>query len=100
MRAPLFAGFEGAWLHWNGHCTVTQTRHTPEADMTAHYRAALDQGAAGFRDVLPERFDVAAQGCCAEGSTKRGYLLVADPLGPATRSCAPCGRCSRGGRAA
>lgn len=61
MRAPLFAGFEGAWLHWNGHCTVAHTRHTAETDMAAHYREALHQGATGFRDVLPERFDVAAR---------------------------------------
>ncbi|SDL30546.1 hypothetical protein [Paracoccus chinensis] len=53
MIAPLSAGSAGAWLHWHEHCTVAQTRYTPEADLPAYYRAALDQGATGFREVLP-----------------------------------------------
>lgn len=53
----LFAGFEGAKLHWNGHDTLEQTEHTPETCMAWHYYRAINQGAKGFRDTLPERFN-------------------------------------------
>lgn len=53
----LFAGFEGARLHWNGHCTLEQTEHTPETCMAHNYMQAIKHGAEGFRDTLPERYN-------------------------------------------
>lgn len=76
MNAPLFAGFEGAKLHWNGHDTLLSTGHTPEALMGAHYQEALAQGAVGFRDVMPERFDVTGRWLRARVSVPRGTPIV------------------------
>lgn len=63
MTAPLFAGFETARLHWNGHCVPAATRHTVETDFARHYADALAAGAVGFRDALPERFNPLARWC-------------------------------------
>lgn len=57
MTPPIYAGFEGARLHWNAHDTLIQTRHTPDLNMRGNYRHALERGATGFRDTLPERFN-------------------------------------------
>lgn len=56
MRAPLYAGFESARLHWSGRDLLVDTGHTPEARMRAHYRHAISHGVTGFRDTLPARF--------------------------------------------
>lgn len=37
---PLFAGFEGAMLPWNGHGTLLHARHTPDADIAGHGRVS------------------------------------------------------------
>lgn len=93
MTVPLFAGFEGALLHWSGHDTLLQTRHTPEADMTRHYADAIAQGAVGMRDTLPERFDPAARHACARAEAPNALIVwaaqhfdrPADPVGHVQR---------------
>ncbi len=76
MTAPLFAGFEGARLWWDSHCTLTQTRHTPDADMARHYADALGQGAQGFRDTLPERFNPRQRWTCARQAVPERTPIV------------------------
>lgn len=61
MNPPLYAGFETAKLHWNGHDTVLSTKHTPETNLHQNYAHAEAQGAVGFRDGLLERFSVAGR---------------------------------------
>lgn len=58
MNTPLFAGFEGAKLHWNEHDTLIQTRHVSADNMFRNYQNARNRGAIGFRDTLPERFNI------------------------------------------
>lgn len=99
MTAPLFAGFEGAQLHWNGHDCLIQTRHTPDADMAGNYVRAIAAGAVGFRDALPTRFDPwqrYAAGRVAAGDRLIVWDLVhfdrpADPVGHARRVAALAG---------
>lgn len=75
---PLYAGFEPARLHWNGHCVLEATRHTPETDMARHYGDALAAGAVGFRDAMPERFDAVGRWCAARGATPLRTPIVWD----------------------
>lgn len=57
---PLWAGFECGHLFGN-HDLLTDTRHTPDADMADHYREAREQGALAFRDGLPWRHNMEAR---------------------------------------
>lgn len=75
MTAPLFAGFEGAHLHWSGVDTLVQTRHLPEQDMSRHYADAIAQGAQGFRDTLPERFDPLDRWQCARAEAPNALIV-------------------------
>ena len=72
---PLFAGFEGARLHWNGHDTLIQTRHTPQQDMARHYARAIEQGATGFRDTLPERYSIEDRHACARAEAPNALIV-------------------------
>lgn len=58
---PTFAGFENARLHWNGHDLLESTGHVPWRHMADHYRAAMAEGVANFRDGLPWRHDARAR---------------------------------------
>ena len=51
MFQGIGAGFECATI--GARCLATETRHTPEGDMAAHYRIALDHGCTWARDGLP-----------------------------------------------
>ncbi len=57
----LAAGFECGHLGWCDQDLLIDSRHTPETDMVAHYRAALDMGVTVMRDGLPWRHDPAAR---------------------------------------
>jgi hypothetical protein len=93
MTAPLFAGFEGARLHWNGHCTLSATRHLPGMGMARHYAEAIAHGAQGFRDTLPERFDPLERWTCARAEAPNALIVWSavhfdqpcDPVGHAQR---------------
>ncbi len=90
---PLFAGFEGARLHWNGVDTLIQTRHVPGMGMARHYADAIAQGAQGFRDTLPERFDPLERWQCARAEAPNALIVWSavhfdqprDPIGHAQR---------------
>ncbi|HRO15236.1 MAG TPA: hypothetical protein PLL33_09375 [Paracoccus sp. (in: a-proteobacteria)] len=58
---PLLAGFECGRLHWNGHDLLHSTGHLPDHHMPAHYHTAIAEGAAGARDGLSWRHDIAAR---------------------------------------
>lgn len=93
MTAPLFAGFEGARLHWNGHCTLSATQHVPGMGMARHYADAIAKGAVGFRDTLPERFDPLERWTCARAEAPNALIVWSavhfdqpqDPIGHAQR---------------
>lgn len=55
---PVFAGFEPTRPHWNGHDTLVATGHASPEDVKRNYEQAILAGATGFRESLPERFDV------------------------------------------
>lgn len=78
MHFPLFAGFEPAKLHWNNHDILVSTRHTPETDMALNYIRARDQGATGFRDALPERFNAPERIRCAREAVGPEPIIVWD----------------------
>lgn len=58
---PLWAGFESARLHWNGHDLLHSTGHLPGCGMERHYTEATRTGAVGARDGLPWRHDIQAR---------------------------------------
>lgn len=58
---PILAGFECSRLHWNGHDLLHSTNHLPDGAMHHHYRVAAEEGAAGARDGLSWRYDIAAR---------------------------------------
>ena len=103
MTAPLFAGFEGARLHWNGHCTLSATGHVPGMGMARHYADAIAHGAQGFRDTLPERFDPLERWSCARAEAPNALIVWSavhfdqprDPLGHAQRLVRILGRRDR-----
>lgn len=64
-RAPFFAGFESARLHWNGHDTLSATGHLPQLRMAQNIERAVRAGAVGIRDCLPMRHDPAERIACA-----------------------------------
>lgn len=61
MSAPIFAGFDPGRLPWSGVDILHETGHLPGGRMEAHYARAAAQGAAGARDGLPWRHDIAAR---------------------------------------
>lgn len=93
MPAPLWAGFEPALIHWNGHCVLQATDHLPGRGLARHYADAIAAGAVGFRDALPARFDVheryaairAAAGALPVAFDMAHFDRPADPLGHARR---------------
>lgn len=99
VTAPLFAGFEGARLHWNGHDCLVQTNHIPGKGMARHYAAALAEGAQGFRDTLPERCDPLERWHCARAEAPEALIVWGavhfdqppDPIGHAQRLAAILG---------
>lgn len=61
MNAPIFAGFECGYLHWNSHDLLHSTGHLPGGGMERHYTHAVRHGAAGARDGLSWRHDITAR---------------------------------------
>lgn len=51
-RIEWIAGFDTAYLHWNGRCLATDTGHLPEARMPENYRWAESLGFRSSRDGL------------------------------------------------
>ena len=61
MNAPIFAGFECGRLPWSGQDLLHSTGHLPGGGMERHYAHAVEHGAAGARDGLSWRHDIAAR---------------------------------------
>lgn len=50
-----YAGFETAFIHWNGNCMADYTGHQPDQRMRANYDWAQREGFCGARDSLAWR---------------------------------------------
>lgn len=89
---PIIAGFECSRLHWNGHDLLHSTNHLPDGAMPHHYRVAAEEGAAGARDGLSWRHDIAAR----IGAVPQGFPVIWDlvhfdaPPRPAQHAVACC----------
>ncbi len=70
MNIPVWAGFECGHLGWCDQDLLEETRHTPSADMTAHYRTAAGLGIRTARDGLPWRHDPAARIAAVPAGTR------------------------------
>jgi len=57
----IVAGFECAYLPWNGHDLLHSTQHTPETKMGQHYDVALDHGIVMARDGVSPNHNLAAR---------------------------------------
>ena len=69
-QVPLWAGFECGHLGWCDQDLLAETRHTPDADMTRHYRDAAALGIGTARDGLPWRHDPAPRIAAVPAETR------------------------------